>query len=98
MNYVTVRDCIFGKGTPKICVPVMPKSYDTIKSEIDTLKGLEYDVVEWRMDHYTNILNLEEAKKACTLVRECLGNIPLLATFRTAKEGGEQACSNEQYI
>ena len=40
MNYVTVRDCIFGKGTPKICVPVMPKSYDTIKSEIDTLKGL----------------------------------------------------------
>ena len=50
------------------------------------------------MDHYKDILNPEEAQKAIQLVGSLLKDTVLLATFRTSKEGGEMAISNEDYV
>ena len=95
---LTVRNITFGKGAPKICIPIMPKCYEDIQKEIEGLQGLPYEVIEWRMDHYTNILDINEAVKAITLIRKLLQDTVLLSTFRTSKEGGEQSATNAQYV
>lgn len=98
MRTITVKNVEFGKGKPKICIPIMGKDLDGLKNEIESLNGLAYDIIEWRMDHFKDILNPEEAQKAIQLVGSLLKDTVLLATFRTSKEGGEMAISNEDYV
>ncbi|MGM9947444.1 type I 3-dehydroquinate dehydratase [Floccifex sp.] len=98
MKTIEVRNIVFGQGKPKICIPVMGKTIDDLKKEIEDLKGLSFDVIEWRMDHFIDILNVEKALEAIYLIRNLLKDIVLLATFRTLKEGGEMDISNEDYV
>ncbi|MGN1275844.1 MAG: type I 3-dehydroquinate dehydratase, partial [Floccifex sp.] len=98
MKTINVRNIVFGQGKPKICIPVMGKTCEDLKKEIEDLNGLSFDIIEWRMDHFTEILNVEKALEAVTLVRELLKDTVLLATFRTSKEGGEMDISNEDYV
>lgn len=86
---IQVRNIIIGEGMPKICVPIIGKNTEELISEIKCLKKFEVDLVEWRMDYYKEILNLNQVTQTIEQIREVLGNIPLLATFRSKKEGGE---------
>lgn len=98
MKKVQVRDVVFGEGKPKICIPIMGKTLSGLEEEIKGLDGLNYDVIEWRMDHFDEIMDEEKAIEAVNLVRELLNDTVLLSTFRTSKEGGEKAISNEDYV
>lgn len=98
MKTIDVRNVVFGEGKPKICIPIMPKTMEEIPGAVADLEGLKYDIIEWRMDHFQAIMDQEAALAAVTKVRELLGNAVLLATFRTSKEGGEMAISNEDYV
>lgn len=98
LKTINVKNIEFGKGRPKICIPIMGKTIQDLKQELQGLQGLPFDIIEWRMDHFKDILNQEKALEAVHLVRQALKDIPLLATFRTAKEGGEMTISIEEYI
>lgn len=98
MKTINVRNIVFGEGMPKICIPIMPKTMDEIPGIIEDVKGLTYDIIEWRMDHFQAIMDGNAAISAVTKIRELLGNTVLLATFRTSKEGGEMEISNVDYI
>ncbi len=98
MKTVTVRNVCFGEGKPKICIPIMGKTLEGLKEEVQGLKGLKFDVIEWRMDHFNDIMDVNKAVEAVGYVRELLGDAVLLATFRTSKEGGEKAISNKDYV
>lgn len=50
------------------------------------------------MDHYADLSNVESVIAAAKILRETMPEKPLLFTFRSAKEGGEQAISTEAYI
>lgn len=91
---VKVRDIELGKGKVKICVPIMGKDLSSLKKEIETLDGLYYDLVEWRVDFYED---LNEVIADGETVRKLLGNTPILATLRTSKEGGNKEVSKEDY-
>lgn len=93
-----IRNITFGEGAPKICIPIMGKTLEALKEEIEGLKELPYDVIEWRNDHFDAIENIDEVIKAVTLIRELLGDTVLLSTFRTAKEGGQKQISDEYYV
>lgn len=98
MKTVVVKNVEFGKGKPKICIPIMGKDIDGLKAELEGLNGLSFDIIEWRMDHFKEILNETQSLEAVKLVRDYLKDTPLLATFRTSKEGGEMEISNEDYV
>ena len=55
------------------------------------------DVVEWRADWYTEVFRWECVEYMLQSLREILGEIPLLFTFRTRQEGGEQAIALSVY-
>lgn len=46
--------------------------------------------MEWRADWYEDVLDFKKTEKMMEELRETLGDIPLLFTFRTLKEGGEK--------
>lgn len=98
MKTVSVKNVVLGEGMPKICIPIMGKTLADLKTEIEGLAGLDYDVIEWRMDHFNEIMDHEKAVEAAALVYSLLKETPVLATFRTANEGGEKAIEKSDYV
>lgn len=98
MKTVRVKNVVLGEGMPKICIPIMGKTLAALQAEIEGLAGLDYDVIEWRMDHFDEIMDHEKAVAAAELVYRMLKETPVLATFRTANEGGEKAIEKKDYV
>lgn len=97
MKIVEVRNKKIGEGIPKICVPIVEKTRQSIVEEASTFQTLPVDVAEWRVDWYEDVFDTEKVLETAKDLREALGDIPLLFTFRTAKEGGEKSISEEDY-
>lgn len=97
MNQVTVRNLTFGKGRPKICVPITGRTREEIALRTGQLLEAEPDLAEWRADWYEEARNSKKLEETLSWLRERLGELPLLVTFRTKEEGGEQAISRENY-
>ena len=98
MKTVTVKDLVIGTGAPKIIVSLMAKDIASVKSEALAYREADFDILEWRVDHFADLSNVESVMAAAKILRETMPEKPLLFTFRSAKEGGEQAISTEAYI
>lgn len=99
MNTVTVRNVEFGAGMPKICVPIVGESREEILEQARAVKALPADLVEWRVDYLHNVssLSLLTVLTFLSELRNELGDLPLLFTFRTKREGGEKSISPQGY-
>ena len=98
MNPVIVRNVKIGEGMPKICVPVMGVNKAEIIEAAKCVSAVPADIVEWRADWFRDIFNLEKVIEVAGELRDILGDTPVLFTFRTAKEGGEQEIATEMYV
>lgn len=98
MKSVTIKHMVIGRGMPKICVPVMGKDIDTIMQNALAAGKSEADMVEWRCDDYTDIFDHSQAIKALNVVSRNIDNKPLLCTFRSSREGGEQDITPQEYV
>lgn len=97
MKTVNIRDVEIGAGIPKICVPIVGVTKEEILAQAKSLQTLPVDVVEWRIDWFENVFDFDSLKDTLTDLRAALGDLPLLMTFRTSKEGGEKAIESEAY-
>lgn len=97
MKIVKVRNIIIGEGVPKICVPIVGVTREDIVNEAKTFGDIPVDVVEWRVDWFENVFEFDKVLEVLKELREALGDIPLLMTFRTSKEGGEKSIEAEAY-
>lgn len=109
MSYVQVREIKIGEGIPKICVPIVAQTQKDIFAKAEEIRKLPIDVVEWRADWYQEAIgskddpaevndeSLKQILKTAAGLRNILGEIPLLFTFRTKTEGGEQEIALEDY-
>jgi 3-dehydroquinate dehydratase I len=95
---VTVKGITIGEGAPKICVPMVGTTIPELIEEAEFLKTTDLDVVEWRVDFFEHVEDLEKVKDALSAIRSILHDIPLVFTFRSAKEGGEKEISTEYYF
>lgn len=93
-----IRDLTLGAGRPKICVPIVGRNLSEILTQAQKLKPLNPDMAEWRIDWFAGAQDPQLLQTAMNALREALPQLPLLFTFRTRAEGGEQACTNEQYL
>ena len=97
MNAVKVRNVVIGEGMPKICVPIVGITKEAILDEARAITKLPADVVEWRIDWFENVFDFAALEDVMKGLREVLGDMPILMTFRTSKEGGEKAIEDEVY-
>ncbi|KMT61021.1 type I 3-dehydroquinate dehydratase [Paenilisteria newyorkensis] len=98
MRTVSVRDVVIGEGAPSICVPMVGETAAQLIEEARMLVDLDLDVVEWRVDFYEDVADTEKVKVTLQEIRGILREIPLIFTFRSAKEGGERNFSVASYV
>lgn len=98
MNPVIVRNVKIGEGIPKICVPLVGMTKEEIVKEAMMLEEVPKDLVEWRADWFEHVFEFEKVCEVLEELRGILKEIPLLFTFRSAKEGGELSISDEEYV
>ncbi len=97
MNVVKVRDVVIGEGMPKICVPIVGKTKEEILQAAREILEVPADIVEWRADWFESVFYIEDVKNILVELRKILGKMPLLFTFRTKEEGGQEEISFEKY-
>ena len=98
MRTVKIRETVIGEGMPKICVPITGKSREEIEEETRQVKEMNPDLVEWRADCYEEGKKQEKCLELLKTIRDILGEIPLLFTVRTDKEGGNVQILFEDYV
>lgn len=97
MNPVIVRNVAIGEGMPKICVPIVDQTKQEILETAQEAKKSPADLLEWRVDFFEAVFDIEAVKAVLAELRNILGEMPLLFTFRTKNEGGEKEISFPQY-
>ncbi len=95
---VTVRGLTIGEGTPKICVPLVGETIAQLKEESAFLNTIDLDLVEWRVDFFDQVEDIEQVKEALVAIRAILPDTPLIFTFRSRKEGGNKEISTSFYL
>lgn len=98
MNTVNVRKIEIGAGIPKICVPIVGITRNDIIAAAWKIKKTAADIVEWRADWYEDIFDFKKTEETMRELREALGDVPLLFTFRTSQEGGEKEIEKSAYV
>lgn len=97
MNTVWLKQIEVGAGRPKVVVPIVGTTREEILAKGGELAALNLDVVEWRMDFYEEVEDTAAVLGTLEALAGILGEIPILATFRTRKEGGERELPLEDY-
>ena len=95
---IQVRNMLIGDGLPKICIPLTDTDFCPLKQSAQTLLESPCDFVEWRADFYDGFRDESRRNSALLMLREILGDIPILFTIRTKEEGGQADISTEEYL
>lgn len=98
MRTVTLKDVVLGQGRIKVIVPITGRTLDDLLAQVRDLTGRELDIVEWRIDFFGGALDAGAVLAAAGRIVAELSGIPLLATFRTAAEGGATPIAPDQYV
>lgn len=99
MKPLKIKNLVIGDGIPKICVPIVASSKEELLRELSQYKNrTEFDLIEWRGDYLPEAANIEFMINLAKEIRNTLPEFPLLFTFRTRKEGGEQEISFPDYV
>ncbi|MGQ5709952.1 type I 3-dehydroquinate dehydratase [Lactobacillus sp. PSON] len=96
---VKIRNIVLGEGLPKIAVPNVGTTEKEILSSAKNIVVAKPDLMEWRIDYYDDGIKhhnnlISTAKK----LREIVGELPILITFRTKNEGGVRELDEHHYL
>jgi len=97
LKTITIKNTVIGEGMPKLIVPVTGRNDEEILKEIQWLRPMRPDIVEWRADYFEGVEDLEALLSTLDKVRRALDDDILLFTFRSKNEGGQKEVSADVY-
>ena len=92
------RKLIGGDKLPLICTPIIGKDQPTILAELTKVLAKEPDLIEWRVDFFEGITNVQEVMSIAAQIRGIAVDIPILFTIRSSKEGGQPIALSEEEV
>lgn len=92
---IDVRGVVIGGKDPRICLPLVSAEPDDLLNEAQELIVKSPDILEWRIDAYTMLFDVNACLDALQDLRKAIGDIPLIFTCRSEKEGGMQKISQQ---
>lgn len=95
---LSVRNICIGEGLPKICIPIIGSSIESLLEEASLAIEHKADIIEWRADYFDDIEDWELTKNALISLRQAIGETALLFTFRTQEEGGSRKIPIKYYV
>ena len=97
MRPLIVRGVALGAGRAKIAVPIVGETREDVLAQADAAVSLRADFAEWRADCYERLIDRAALLDTLRALRAALGEIPLLFTIRTARQGGSADLSPADY-
>ena len=95
---ITVKNTVIGEGIPAVCVPLTGATLPQLMTEAREAAAAGPDLVEWRADLFEGIFRMREVEEALKVLCDLCGDVPLIVTIRTEKEGGELKISLKDYV
>ncbi|MDP4089177.1 MAG: type I 3-dehydroquinate dehydratase [Bacillota bacterium] len=74
---------------PLICTPLIGKTREVILDELDKILVKGPDIIEWRADFFDNLSDCLDVAALARDVKKLAGNISVIFTIRSAREGGQ---------
>ena len=88
-----------GEGLPKIAVPNVGVTEEEILASAKEIAAAKPDIMEWRIDYYeAGIKDNEKLIATAKALRDVVGELPILVTFRTKNEGGVLELGEDEYL
>lgn len=91
-----VKNRIFGKGQPIVCVSVMDKQIDGIVAEVQRLVAQGVEMIEWRVDAFEGVESPNAIREVLQAVTPLIENTIFVFTFRSKEQGGLHSLSKDQ--
>jgi 3-dehydroquinate dehydratase-1 len=86
---IDTRGKKLGGGTPLICTPLIGRSRERILAEAASVVPKKPDIIEWRVDFFEEIGDTATVLTVARALRGAAGELPIIFTRRSIKEGGE---------
>ena len=87
MREVRIGILTLGRGPVKVAVPLVGSDRTALRAELDALPDSAADLVEWRIDCLMPFPDSEALLALARELKQSLGSLPLLITFRSLPEG-----------
>ena len=98
MKTVRLRNIEIGMKVPKVCVPIVGKTFSEVIEQAERISPMGADLVEWRADCCDFYSEREQVEAVLVSIREILEDTPILFTFRSRQEGGNQPIGGKEYL
>lgn len=106
MQTVRIGYVEIGEGRPSIIAPITAKGIDGVMDTATSLADLPVELAEWRLDMFEDVVveTPEGLMPDLPYVLQALAGlrtvtpVAIIATFRTAEEGGSCPISDEGYV
>lgn len=98
MPCITIRGCSIGEGRPKVILPIVERTEESILKKASEFSTLRAECVEWRVDWFEGSENLGAVVRCLSKLRVALKDKLLLVTIRTREEGGEFSLPHTEYL
>ncbi len=95
---VKVRSTTIGGQNPLVCLPIVAKDMGELNDQAQELVLLNPDLLEWRIDGFTGVNDINACLEALKALRVKIDQIPLIFTCRIESEGGMQPISQESRL
>ena len=89
-NAFEIKGIRIGDGRPVICVPVVASEKERIIQNIKTLAEQHAEMIEWRVDCFSEADDVEAVREVLEAVKPFLTRTVFLFTFRTKQQGGSR--------
>lgn len=91
-----IKGKIIDKTSPKICVPIVERSYEDIIAMATRLTVKKVEMVEWRADFFEDLFDKDELKKLLGALKSMFKDTVFLVTVRSVAEGGQVSMDEEE--
>lgn len=95
---ITPGQSIAEDREPLICVPLVGRDQTTVLGELTTLVAKQPDLIEWRIDYFSEIADTAKVVALAQQIRYRTAGIPIVFTRRSIREGGEPIALSEDQV
>ena len=95
----TTSKQIIGKtAQPLICAPLVGSDSEKLQTELAQILVKKPDILEWRADFFTAVADTETVLATAKRIKETAGELPLIFTIRSVREGGQPISLPEEAV
>ncbi|NNM64174.1 MAG: type I 3-dehydroquinate dehydratase [Burkholderiales bacterium] len=89
---------VAGGAEPLVCAPLVARDLDSLRAEAATVVAKQPDLLEWRVDFFEALGDVDRIAGAARELRRIARDIPIIYTRRSIREGGQPITASEDTV